>query len=115
MLAYAEHHFRMNKTDEHGVRYVDHLDQIEASTGKRPEDAIPPETPDVGLYLFEWFLDLSRGRSANLGMGVYTLDYQTVKAWVDLRRIEVYTWEIDALLRLDSAWVRIMTEDKKRG
>lgn len=103
----------MIKTDPSGVSYGDHLEQIETATGVTPPEAIPPEHPTVAMYLWEWFLDLARGRPVNLGMGAGTLSYDIVKAWLDLRGHIVYDWEIDALLRLDSVWVQVMNGEEK--
>ena len=78
-----------------------------AALGRKPKsDPLPsgPPFPDDLDHLWRWFLDLSRGRRAG-GFGPANLAWADLRAWADLTGNRPEPWELDALMRLDAAWL----------
>ena len=78
-----------------------------------PEElANAPELPEPVKYLWGFFLDLSRQRGSN-GFGVLPLSYSDIHAWQQLNELSLDRWELDAILRLDGAYLACVNKPKK--
>lgn len=66
---------------------------------------MPPEN----AYLVRWFNQIGRARALH-EWGFAPISWAEIDAWSRLMRIQPDPWEIDALLRLDRAWLKIMGE-----
>jgi len=82
-------------------------------TGVMPQElADAPSQPEQLAYLWGFFLDLSRQRTNN-GFGVLPLQYADIYAWTRLNEQPLDRWELDAILRLDGAYLASANKPKK--
>lgn len=78
-----------------------------------PEElAEAPPIPEELQYLWGFFLDLSRQRASN-GFGILPLQYSDILAWLVLNQLSLDRWELDAILRLDGAYLASVNKPKK--
>lgn len=63
-----------------------------------------PELPPQLKYIWEWFNELCRGRTSN-GFGMNPLSHVEIDAWCRLKRIELESWELDALRVIDTSYL----------
>jgi hypothetical protein len=75
----------------------------------RPPALTPPRLPHAGVHVWSWFLDLHNGRGGG-GFGPAPLSWHDFEAWARLRGLAPEGWEVDALLRLDQAWLTEMSK-----
>ena len=75
-----------------------------------PKQLEPVEMPDCLHYLWSWFCELSGGRGY-AEFGALPLTYSEIKAWAELTKTEPTAWEIEALKRIDQAY---LTETNKK-
>jgi len=87
----------------------EHLEQVEKSTGKTPEELIGPEFPDIVAHVWAAFLDLHKGRSYGMSGG-NPLTWSDIAAWCNLTGIVLSSWEVDTIKALDMAWVASANE-----
>jgi len=104
-LEYAEHEFKLSKTDKDGVSARDHLEQIERQTGKRPKELDGPQFPTVISYIWSAFCSLSGTRSAGFS-GPNPLSYTEIKAWMELTQTYLNPEEVKAVVKLDNMYLR---------
>ena len=69
-----------------------------------PEQLVPQEMPDCLNYLWQWFCELSNGRSYG-EFGPMSINYSEIKAWTDLTHSEPTAWEVEALKSIDRAFL----------
>lgn len=85
-----------------------------AKLGKKPKAADTPDPspplPDQIAYLWFWFLEILGGLDSG-GMGVATVSWSNLKAWVDLTGNELEPWEISAVIRMGTLRASIISED----
>jgi len=62
------------------------------------------DIPDAGLYLWEWFYELSEGVNRVIDGQVYRLTWSEIAAWIALTRNIVLPSEIDVLKSMDIAY-----------
>jgi hypothetical protein len=72
-----------------------------------------PTLPDIVKHLWEYFQELSLSRR-NYGWGVTQLTYTEIKAWSDLRGIQLDAWELDTLMCLDSVFMDVESKAAER-
>jgi len=113
-MDYAEHDFRLSKTDKKGITLRAHLQQVAKSTGHVPEELIGPAFPDRYGHIWEYFLDLHGGRSYSAG-GPNPLSWADMKAWDDFMRVGLTEWETRTIKALDLLWLRVIGEDRDDG
>ena len=75
-----------------------------------PEQLKPAIMPDCLHYLWGWFCELS-GARGYAEFGALPLTYSEIRAWAELTKTSPTAWEIDALKRIDRAY---LTEMNKR-
>lgn len=102
--------FGLDKKDDNGVSVRAHLEQVMESTGRAPDELVPPPFPDVARHVWENFIDIHRGRRIS-GMGASGIAYSDIQDWCNLRNIRLSSWEIDVVLMLSGVWVKVMNED----
>jgi hypothetical protein len=109
LLDFAEHNFRLGRADKDGVSERDRLEQVATQLGYTPQDLIGPVMPDIARHLWDYFLELHRGRTYGAS-GPNPLSYEGIQAWCNLSGVALYSYEVDVIKELDSMWVRIMNE-----
>lgn len=62
------------------------------------------DIPDAGLYLWEWFYELTEGVNRVIDGQVYRLTWSDILAWITLSRNIVRPAEIDVLKSMDIAY-----------
>lgn len=71
-----------------------------------------PRCPPEAMHLWEWFRDLSFRRLPG-GFGPSPITFGEIAAWQSLRRIRLDSWELDALLELDTLFLELVTPPAK--
>ncbi len=85
----------------------------ESAARQLPEFAkrlIGPPLPQSMEYLWQWFIELHRGRTLN-GMGPTRASHQDVLAWQQMYGVHPRPWELRALMSLGTLWVNINSEE----
>ena len=111
LLKWAEHEFRLLKPlpDGSGTQR-DALLSFQRQSGLRQAELDPPvQAPPALLYLWEWFWQMSQGRSVSMG-GIMPIPPSEMLAWCTLKRIELQRWEFDAIQALDATFMRVAAE-----
>lgn len=65
--------------------------------------------PPAGLYLLNWFLEISPGR-AHSGFGPLPLSATEILSWCQLRQVRLSPWEFLTIRDLDALWIKVMHE-----
>jgi hypothetical protein len=89
----------------------DALLSIQRQTGQHQKELDPPAPPpQVLLYLWEWFWQMSQGRRVG-GMGsVLPIPPSEIMAWCHLTGIRLSRWEYSVIMALDAAFLRVSAE-----
>ena len=69
--------------------------------------------PDRVLYLWEWFVELSRGRGSS-GFGANPLSWTDMAAWSALMGVCLERWEVTVLRALDHAFLKSLADAEDR-
>lgn len=111
LIAHAEAEFELGRAAESGGTLRDEYLSIQRQTG-RPHPALqtPPCPPGLD-YLLAWFSELSSTRSSN-GFGHNPISYAEIMAWATLTRRLPSGLEVEAIRRLDVAYLKTLA---KRG
>jgi len=106
-VAWAGHQFKLNLQDENGTTERDHLKQVERQTGRKLK-ALEPPTPFPSLIAHVWsaFIALNSSRESGFS-GPTAISYVQIKAWKELTETSILPWEIEAIKRLDSEYLRV--------
>jgi hypothetical protein len=100
-LEYAKSNFDLDAIQEDGSTKRQHLISAERQLGETPEELLnAPELPEYLVYLWNYFMELSRARGNN-GFGPSPLAYSEIQAWARLTKQALDAWELDAILKLD--------------
>lgn len=76
--------------------------QVYKTTGQMPRLLLErPEFPEELFYLWRWHCELGNGQP---------LSNLELKAWSDLYKIELETWEVEVLHSLDRVYWEIVNE-----
>lgn len=62
-------------------------------------------------YLWDWWLEISAGRPVSQG-GLLPVPATEIRAWEQLRRVELEPWEVDVIRSLDALYLRINAPDR---
>jgi hypothetical protein len=104
---WAEHQFQLNKPDKNGTTEREHLEQVERQTGRRPQALEPPVGfPPLMEHVWSAFIALSGSRSAGFS-GPNPINYEQIKAFKELTDTPLDAWEIQAIMRLDRAYMGV--------
>jgi len=106
LLSWAEHEFKLNKTDDNGIAKREHLLQVERQTGHTPRDLEnPTQFPMLLLYIWSAFICLNSARTAGFS-GPNPITYTELHHWKELTETPLSAWDIQALKRLDQVYLR---------
>ena len=71
-----------------------------------------PDYPWDTRYIWEWFIDLSRGRSIG-AMAVNAISWADMYAYFSLIGIKPMRWEVDAVRALDTIFLEARSTDEQ--
>lgn len=114
MCEAVERQVLLSKPREDGSCLFDHLEQIEKSTGKWPEQYEPPNPPEDTEYLWDLYWEL-RNASRSGFSGPEKLSFLELDAWQRLRGHKLDNLTIDILLKMDSAYMAEWSKDQKKN
>lgn len=63
-----------------------------------------PDFPDVARHVWDHFLSIHRGRSYGIN-GPNPISFQDIESWSRLTGWKLSPWEVDAVKRLDVAYL----------
>lgn len=106
LLEFAEHSFKLSKTDQDGVTEREHLEEVERQTGKTPQALIGPQFPTLVSHIWSAFVSLSSTRTAGFS-GPNPITYPDIQAWLTLTNQVLSPRDIEAIKLLDSTYLRI--------
>lgn len=76
-------------------------------TGRPVEGLEPPEDfPFIIEHIWSAFIQLSQTRSAGFS-GPNPITYSEIKAWMELTHTPLRSWEVEAIKRLDTAYMGV--------
>lgn len=79
---------------------------VKRQTGiEAPELTQIPPLPVEAAYLWGWFCDLSRARGRDAAGAPLPVAWEAIWSMFGLLRIEPLPWEIQAIIRLDDAYL----------
>jgi hypothetical protein len=62
------------------------------------------DPPWQGEYIWQWFWELHNGRQAGMS-GPLPITWEAIKAWSELRHIELDSWELFTIKALDGKYL----------
>ncbi len=65
------------------------------------------------MYLWEGFWELNQGRQSGMS-GPVSLPWLEIKAWAELKGIELDAWDIKALRLMDNAYLGQVNKQKPK-
>ena len=86
-----------------------HLQAAQRQTQTRIDQLHGPECPEALRYVWEWFCELSPRRARGFD-GVGPISWPELHAWQISRRIQLTEQELDDLLAIDAAYVKVRAE-----
>lgn len=96
-------------TQTEGGRKIDHLKQVERTTGK---NVLPDfEIPVDGQHLWEWFCELNNARGST-GFGLAPLSFSEIGTWAKLMKVEIYPEEVKIIKCVDNAFLEVVNKAK---
>lgn len=104
LIEYAGHEFSLNARQKDGATLRDHLESVYRQTRIMPKELEPKELPYAISYLWEWFMELQRGRQYGMS-GALPLSYSDIKAWAELTGKMPQCWEIDVIKQIDILYI----------
>ena len=115
MVEYAESQFKLHAVRDDGSTLKDHLEKIpfDKLTQEDQDMLAGPEFPSGFQYIWEWYMELSAGRSGG-GLGPSNLTYEGIMAWKTLSCREVSSWEIDTIKMIDAVFLRTHFEKQRQ-
>ena len=105
LLEFAEHSFKLSKTDQDGVTEREHLQEVERQTGKTPQALIGPQFPTLVSHIWSAFVSLSKARSVGFS-GPNPISYQDIKAWLELTNQTLSSRDVESIIKLDAIFLR---------
>lgn len=103
-MAFAEHDFALSERQDDGCTLREHLLEVERIMGETPPELIGPELPDCCDHLWRWFHDIGLGRQSG-PFGPMPLSSLEIASWCWLTGTRLQAWELDAIRRLDVAFL----------
>jgi hypothetical protein len=95
----------LDKPDQSGTTYRQHLQTVERQTGKRPSDLDGPEFPYAMSHLWSAFLDLSATRQSGMN-GPMAITYNEIQCYCNLTGIDLTPLDVKIIKRLDAVYLR---------
>ena len=104
---------RLSKAQPDGASLAEHYRQFATSTGLDPDDYLDEqygcEMPQLLGFLWEIFNDISATRRSGFA-GPEAITYGEIAAYSQLYEHEFSPWDIDAIRRLDYAWLKAVDD-----
>lgn len=104
-MAAAEHAFRLDRPTKGGSTRRAMLEQVERSTGRRPEGLDGPPMPEEAAHVFGWFLECSSGRA-----GQKAITFEGIQAFCALTGTVMWPEEVRMLKAIDVAFMKVLNE-----
>ena len=76
-----------------------------------PERLKPPPFPSLLDYLWEWYKQISEGRTGG-GFGISHLSWLDLNAWCTMTGTKLNPWEAKAMIEIDTLFVRSRLKKK---
>lgn len=111
MRDYGERQFALSARQKDGFSLRDHLENGWRQTGIKPEELDIEPLQHCIIYLWDWFIEISRGRTSN-GFGPNAIGFVEIDAWQRVTGRRLDPWEIDAMLVLDAAYLASVPVEK---
>ncbi len=106
LLSWAEHEFKLNKTDDKGTTEREHLLQVERQTGHTPKALEnPTDFPSLLMYVWSAFCSLNSARTSGFS-GPDPITYTELYHWKELTETPLSAWDIQVIKRLDQVYLR---------
>ena len=115
LVAYAAYEFELNETQEgDGKTLKEHLVSAWRQTGIMPQAlADAPPLPDGAAGIWRDFLDIHQDREIRDGQPC-RLAARDIEGWQLLNRARLEPWEVDAVRRLDRAYLIQRAKEKAK-
>jgi hypothetical protein len=104
MGEYASKQFALAVRQKDGYSLRDHLESGYRQTGVMPEELNIEPLPSSAVYLWNWFLEMHRGRSSN-GFGANAISFLEIFAWQRVKGQTLTDWEVEGILAMDAAFL----------
>jgi hypothetical protein len=111
MLVFAKNEFELSKRQDDGCTLRDHLRAAERSL-RRPIERLHLECPQIARYLWDWFLEISNGRTGS-GSGPNPIAYSEIESWSRLFGVSLRPFELTAIKHLDMTYLSVMSMKKE--
>jgi len=111
-LAAAKAAFRLDRFHG-GATAREHLEAIEARTGKRPTELDEAEIPDQLAHVWNWFTQLNAARSGN-GYGPNPISYTEIASWASLTGAAPTSFEVLLIRAIDALCMAEANREQKR-
>lgn len=113
--SYARSQFELSAKQPDGATLREHLEAVQARTGRVPATlANAPTLPNGCELLWRAFLQL-HGRRASSGFGPTPILYSEIDAYQRVTGHGLAAWEIGAILAADDAYFASMPKPKGKG
>ena len=106
---YAEWDFKLSIPDKDGVTERQHLQEVEKQSGRTPLALQGPEFPELLEYVWAAFLLLNQTRGQGFN-GPLPISYQEIECWMRMTQNTLLPWEIEAIKRLDSVYLKVVSK-----
>jgi hypothetical protein len=95
-----------------GASKRQHLERVEARTGRRPPELDTPPIPAWALHIVDWWGELNAARGGN-GMGPNPIGWSDLAAWAALTGTAPSPFEVRTILAIDHAWLAAQSAARK--
>ena len=85
------------------------LEQVERTTGIPEPELDVPDLPSYAAHVWQWFWQLSRGRTC--GMAMNPITWEAIDAWANRTGNNPRQWELDAITGIDAAFMVSMAPE----
>lgn len=106
--------FELNEKQSDGAPLRDHLMIIWRNKGVKPKQLEQNEIPEHAAHVWGYFIELHKERQGN-GFNEGRITATVILDWCSLYGVELDLWEIKAIGRIDSEWLRMQAERKENG
>jgi hypothetical protein len=102
----------LSRREGDGATLRTHLQRLARNTG-RVDERLLVEVPRPVEQLWDLFMSWAVQRRS--GMSLHPLTFTDIEAWCRLYGVRLTPWELDTLLELDAATLRIAAENQRRA
>lgn len=102
----------LSRREGDGASLRTHLQRLARNTG-RVDERLLVEVPPSVEQLWEVFMAWAVQRRS--GMSMHPLTFTDIESWCRLYGVCLNPWELDTLLELDAATLRVAAENQRRA